>query len=74
MPNLTPRQMAPVTFSVTIDQATALSLAFHAKHDPSQFAAGLLIRTCKTAAALGCNPADVPVVAAAASIITTHKA
>lgn len=67
-------QRQPLTITLTIDQATGASLALYSRHDPAQFAAGLLMRTCRTAAALGINPAEVPVVAAASSVITTHKA
>lgn len=66
---LTHEQRTPRAVVVILDRATLAMLALHAKQDPAQYAAGLLIRTCKTAAALGCTPADVPT-AAAASIMT----
>lgn len=56
-------QKTPVEIMITIDEATLISLAYHAKQFPAQYAAGLLMRTCSTAAAIGCKPHDVPVAA-----------
>ncbi|TAG01269.1 MAG: hypothetical protein EAZ43_11745 [Betaproteobacteria bacterium] len=56
---LTTRQKSPISFTVTVDEATALSLAVHSKVDPAQYAAGLLMQTCRTAAALKLSPGDL---------------
>lgn len=56
-------QKTPTTITLVIDQATVIALAYHAKESPSQYAAGLLMRTCSTAAAIGCKPHDVPTAA-----------
>ena len=68
MSRLTARQKAPIAITLVIDQATALSLAVNASLNPSQYAAGLLIRLCKTAAAIGCKPHDLPAAAIVHSI------
>lgn len=56
-------QKTPIVIQLVVDEATVISLAYHAKHDLQQYAAGLLIRTCLTAAAIGCKPHDVPTAA-----------
>lgn len=56
---MTVDQTTPVAFSVTVDRATAAMLALHARENPAQYAAGLLVRVCKTAVALKCPPHEV---------------
>jgi hypothetical protein len=63
MNRLTYEQRQPFTFTITVDEATALSIAVHSNRYPAQYAAGLLIKVCKTAAALGTTPHEVPMAA-----------
>lgn len=46
-------------FAITVDRATALSLATYSHCDSAQYAAGLLMRLCATAAALHVRPEEV---------------
>ena len=62
---LTPQQRDARPIVLILDRATLAMLALHAKQDPAQYAAGLLIRTCKTAMALNIKPDDVATTAAA---------
>ena len=67
---LTERQREPQHVTVTIDLQTWIDLAHHSRHDPAAYAAAVLIRTCRTADALGCKPLDVPTTAAASVCIS----
>lgn len=63
--NLTPQQRETRPIVLIVDRATLAMLALHAKQDPAAYAAGLLMRTCKTAMALNIKPDEVAATAAA---------
>lgn len=52
-------QREPVTFSVTIDCASAAVIALYAKDSPSAYAAGVLIAACQAACVLRESPVEV---------------